>query len=101
MKQNLTRLSAVLLGAAFLPLATHAQLVITEVDAAGSGNANYAADWFEVRNIGSSPINLTGWKMYDSSAAFTNAVAIRGITSLARANSPSFSKATRQAQLIQ
>jgi hypothetical protein len=26
-----------------------AQLIISEVDAAGSGNTNYAADWFELK----------------------------------------------------
>src|SRR5262249_25586964 len=27
----------------------------------------YAADWFEVTNVGSAPVDMTGWKMDDNS----------------------------------
>jgi hypothetical protein len=84
MKPGLSHLSAIALAAAFLvPLGARSQVIITEVDPAGSGNTNYASDWFEIRNSGGSSINLSGWKMDDNSAAFTNAVALRGITTLA------------------
>ena len=58
-----------------------AALVITEVDAAGSG-ASYAADWSELTNTGASTVDLTGWKVDDSSASFALAVAFRGVTSI-------------------
>ena len=63
-------------------LSTQADVVITEVDANGS-SAAYAADWFEILNTGSTTLDLTGWKMDDSSAAFATAVGMRGTTSLA------------------
>jgi len=52
----------------------NAQIVISEVDSAGSGTSTYAADWFELTNTGSSAVNITGWKMDDSSDLFGSAV---------------------------
>jgi hypothetical protein len=57
-------------------LNTRAQVRITEVDANGS-SAGYGADWFELLNLGSTTLDLTGWKMDDNSAAFGSAVAMR------------------------
>ena len=69
--------------AGLLPIAAQAQIIISEVDANGSSASDgYAADWFELRNIGSSAVDITGWKMDDSSATFALAVPIRGITSI-------------------
>jgi Lamin Tail Domain/PEP-CTERM motif len=62
--------------------ATQAQLIISEVDPNGS-SASYGADWFELENTGTSAIDITGWKMDDSSDAFATAVGLRGITSIA------------------
>jgi hypothetical protein len=59
-----------------------AQLIISEVDPTGS-SASYAADWFELKNLGASTVDITGWKMDDSSDAFATAVGLRGITSIA------------------
>jgi VCBS repeat-containing protein len=53
---------------------------ITEVSPWSSGNTDYAADWFEITNIGNTPVDLTGWKMDDNSNAFANAVALRSVT---------------------
>lgn len=66
-----------------LPLNVRAQataplVVISEVHPGGNGNGTYAADWFEVTNVGTTPIDITGWRMDDSSNAFANAVALRG-----------------------
>lgn len=63
--------------------AAKAQIIISEVDAAGSGNANYAADWFELKNIGTSAVDITGWKMDDSHNSFAVADALTGVTSIA------------------
>lgn len=76
-------LAAVALATCALPLASQAQLVISEVYSAGSGNAAYEADWFEVYNSGGSAVDLMGWKVDDSSATFANAVSLRGIASIA------------------
>jgi len=48
-------------------------VAVTEVDPAGS-SAAYGADWFELTNYGTQPVNLAGWMMDDSSASFSTAV---------------------------
>jgi len=72
LKQTITLAAISALGA----FSTQAQVAITEVDANGS-SAAYGADWFEILNTGSTTLDLTGWKMDDSSAAFATAVAMR------------------------
>lgn len=72
----------VLLAAGLLPVALHAQVAITEVHSTGSGNTTYAADWFEVKNIGGLTLDLTGWKVDDDSASFASGLSLRGVTSL-------------------
>ena len=62
--------------------ATQAQLIISEVDPTGS-SASYAADWFELKNIGTSAVDITGWKMDDNSDAFSKAVPLTGVSSIA------------------
>jgi uncharacterized protein YjiK len=59
------------------------RLIITEVDPTGSSAPIYAADWFEVTNIGSAPVDMTGWKMDDNSNLFSSAVPITGVGSVA------------------
>jgi hypothetical protein len=73
------------LGAAPLVLAANAAsaaLVISEVDAAGSGTSTYKADWFELTNTGSSSISLSGLRMDDNHASFAASVALNGVASL-------------------
>jgi hypothetical protein len=67
-----------------------AAIIITEVQPSGSGNASYAADWFELTNTGASAVNITGWKMDDNSASFASSVALRGVTSIAPLHSVVF-----------
>jgi hypothetical protein len=62
---------------------TQAQLIISEVDPTGSSTSSYGADWFELKNIGTSAVDITGWKMDDNSASFSSAVPLRGLTSIA------------------
>lgn len=40
---------------------------VTEIHPTGSGNATYKADWFELRNTGETPVQLSGWKFDDAS----------------------------------
>jgi len=63
---------------------------ISEVHPAGSGNGSYGAGWFEVTNTGTSPVDIAGWKMDDDSNAFANAVALRGVTTIAAGKSAVF-----------
>lgn len=73
----------------------HAQVRITEVApwASTPANAPYATDWFELTNMGTSAVNISGWKMDDSSPNFaTTAVALTGITSIAAGESVIFTE---------
>ena len=49
-----------------------------------------AADWFEVTNIGAGPVDITGWKVDDSSESPVAAVPLNGITSIAPGESVIF-----------
>jgi hypothetical protein len=80
MKNKKTVYMAALLIASMT--AAQAQIIISEVDPNGS-SAGYGADWFELKNTGVSTVDITGWKMDDSSDAFATAVGLRGITSIA------------------
>ncbi|MBO0847417.1 MAG: lamin tail domain-containing protein [Nocardioides sp.] len=57
-------------------------VVVSEVAPWASGNTSYAADWFELTNTGSTAVDLTGWKMDDSSASDATAVPLTGVTTL-------------------
>jgi uncharacterized protein YjiK len=65
-------------------------LIISEVTPWASGNAPYGADWFELTNTGATPINISGWKVDDSSNAFATAVALNGVSSIAPGESVIF-----------
>lgn len=56
---------------------------VTEVSPWSSGDSTYSADWWELTNTGSVPIDLTGWRFDDDSNAFANAVALNGVSDLA------------------
>lgn len=65
-------------------------LLITEVAPWSSGDSAVAADWFEVTNISPNAVDISGWKVDDSSKAFGSAVALNGITSIAPGESVIF-----------
>lgn len=65
-------------------------LLITEVAPWSSSNSPVAADWFEVTNISDEAVDITGWKVDDSSAAFGTALALNGVTSIAPGESVVF-----------
>ena len=67
-------------------------IVITEVSPWSSTNtqSSLAADWFEVTNRGTSPVDITGWKIDDNSHAIGTAVALNGITTIAPGESVIF-----------
>lgn len=65
-------------------------LRITEVSPWSSGNSPVAADWFEVTNVGARAVDITGWKVDDSSESPAAAVPMSGITSIAPGESVIF-----------
>lgn len=71
-------------------------LVVTEVSPWSSTPANspLGADWFEVTNVGASAVDVTGWKVDDSTPTFATAVALNGITSIAPGESVIFVEGT-------
>jgi uncharacterized protein YjiK len=56
---------------------------ITEVDPTGSSSPTYAADWFELTNLGTEPATLTGWKMTDETHPLAQGATLEGVTTLA------------------
>lgn len=67
-------------------------LKITEVVpwSSGNGNSPYRADWFEVTNVGATPVDITGMKFDDNSGSFANAVALTGVSVIAPGESVIF-----------
>jgi VCBS repeat-containing protein len=66
------------------------KLFISEVAPWSSGNSPVAADWFELTNTTSRSIDLSGWKMDDSSGSYAAAVALSGISAIAPGESVIF-----------
>lgn len=66
------------------------RLIITEVAPWGSGNSPAASDWFEVTNVGARAVDMTGWKVDDSSESPAAALALVGVTSIAPGESVVF-----------
>ncbi len=76
---------------------TGGKIVISEVAPWSSGSSSVGADWFELSNTGSTPLDITGWKMDDNSQSPAGAVALVGITNLAPGESVIFIESTNQA----
>jgi uncharacterized protein YjiK len=76
---------------------TPATIAITEVTPWASGNAPYAADWFELTNTGTAAVDITGWKFDDDSNLFGNAVALTGVTLIQPGESVIFMEAANLA----
>lgn len=68
-----------------------AQLRFTEVmSSSGSGGTG---DWFELTNLGSGAVNITGYKFDDGSFNISAAVSLQGVTSIAAGQSVVFLEA--------
>jgi uncharacterized protein YjiK len=68
-----------------------AQVAITEVAPwSSSPGRAVEADWFELTNVGTTKVDLTGWKMNDSHASFASSVPLEGVSSLAPGRSAVF-----------
>lgn len=71
---------ALVLSTMVLP--AHAALIITEVAPWSSGNSTVGEDWFELTNTGGAAVDITGYRMDDSSNNFAVSVALTGITTI-------------------
>jgi len=61
-------------------LTSFSQVKITEVmSSSGTGGTG---DWIEVTNLGSTAVDITGWKIDDNTYNFTAAVELAGVTSI-------------------
>ena len=69
---------------------TVGKLFISEVAPWSSGNSPVAADWFEVTNTTAFDVDITNWRMDDSSGSFAASVALNGIKTIAAGESVIF-----------
>ena len=58
-----------------LTLPTHAAGILRITEAMTNGDI---VDWFEVTNVGDAAVNISGYKVDDSSYAFGTALALNG-----------------------
>lgn len=89
-------LTALLLSAT----AATAQVRITEVAPWSSGDSTVGADWFELTNFGSSAVNISGWRVDDSSNNFAASLALNGVTSIGAGQSVIFIESTGAANAL-
>lgn len=98
-----TMLASVALALTLGTSLAQAEVRITEVAPWGSSGNNpaipYATDWFELTNTGASALNITGWKMDDSSNG-TAKVALVGITTIAAGESVIFTETAASASFL-
>jgi hypothetical protein len=80
MKQKLLFLLAIILLLSMSHL--NSQVRITEVMSGAGGTGVGDKDWFEITNLGSTAVDITGWKVDDSSFAPASALALNGVTSI-------------------
>jgi uncharacterized protein YjiK len=76
------------------------RLIISEVAPWSSGNSPVGADWFEVTNTRSTPVNISGWKMDDNSGSPAAAVSLNGITNIGPGESVIFLESSAPATVI-
>ncbi|MBE2320597.1 SdiA-regulated domain-containing protein [Solirubrobacter sp. CPCC 204708] len=69
-------------------------IAVTEAAPWSSGESPVGADWFEVTNRGTTPVDLTGWKVDDSSNNFNNALVLNGVGVVAPGESVLFTEGT-------
>lgn len=57
-------------------------LRITEAMSSSGTSGTPTPDWWEITNFGTSAVDITGWRMDDSSFSFAPSVALNGVTSV-------------------
>jgi uncharacterized protein YjiK/2',3'-cyclic-nucleotide 2'-phosphodiesterase (5'-nucleotidase family) len=63
---------------------------VSEIAPWSSGNSAVGADWFEITNGSAAALDITGWRMDDSSAVFEQGAPLSGVTTLAPGESAIF-----------
>ena len=82
-----------LLRAAFVAVvatAATAQAQLRFTEAMSSSGVGGTADWFELTNLGSGAVNITGYKFDDGTFNIAYAVSLQGVTSIAAGQSVVF-----------
>lgn len=67
-----------------------AAVSVTEVAPWSSKESPVGADWFELTNTGTSALDITGWKVDDSSASFASGAVLTGLSHIAAGQSVIF-----------
>lgn len=80
-------LHAVAALAAAFTMQAHAAVILRITEVMSSGDT---WDWFEVTNYGTSPADITGFRMDDDSFSFSASVALHGVTTIAPGESVVF-----------
>jgi uncharacterized protein YjiK len=76
--------------AAAAPGSAGDRIAVTEAAPWSSGNSPFEADWFELTNTGTGPINLAGYKIDDNHNSLAAAVPLEGVAILAPGQSAVF-----------
>lgn len=92
MKKSLRSIVAVAMTTLTLP--AFAAINVTEVAPWSSGNSPVGADWFELTNTGASAIDISGWRVDDSSNSFASSLALVGVSSINAGQSVIFVEGT-------
>jgi hypothetical protein len=91
--------AAAILTSAFTAVPADAAIIVSEVAPWASGNSAVGRDWFELTNTGASAVNITGWRMDDSSNAFASSVVLNNVTSIGAGQSVIFVETSSDADL--
>ncbi len=65
-------------------------LIVSEVAPWSSGDSPFGADWIELTNTSAHAVDITGFRIDDSSNSFGSAVALNGVTTIAGGESVIF-----------
>jgi len=91
-----------LLRAAFVAVvatAATAQAQLRFTEAMSSSGTGGTADWFELTNLGSGAVDITGYKFDDGSYDIDRAVSLQGVTSIAAGQSVVFLETSSSAAI--
>lgn len=69
---------------------SQAQIRVTEAMSDSGSGGTGTNDWFELTNLGTVDVDITGWKMDDNSEDFSLAVSFTGVTAIAAKKSVVF-----------
>jgi len=91
--QSILRCSLILIAWLGLSAQGQAQAILRITEAMSSSGTGGTPDWFELSNLGTNSVDVTGWRMDDISFLFANAVVLNGVTNIAAGESVVFIEA--------